>query len=190
MICRKSDINSIEITCRALLNGQVVIIPTDTVYGFSAVVGGDVDTKSKIMRIKGRDENKPFIQLISKPQDISKYTDDIIPDELLKYWPGPLTIIVNDLRLKNQNISTTAFRCPGDEWLRNLIEKCGYPLYSTSVNRSGSPVLQTEDEIIKEFENDASVIVLNGDTGNALPSTIVKMENGKVVVIRKGAVDL
>ena len=116
----KSDVLSIEKTVEALKNGDVVIIPTDTVYGFSGIVCKDFATDVKIKNIKGRDENKPFIQLIASPKDISNYTDDIIPQKLFDCWPGALTIIVND-----KNGGTTAFRCPGDQWLREIIEKEG-----------------------------------------------------------------
>ena len=78
----KSDVLSIEKTVEALKNGDVVIIPTDTVYGFSGIVSQNFATDVKIKNIKGRDENKPFIQLIASPKDISNYTDDIIPQKL------------------------------------------------------------------------------------------------------------
>ena len=63
-------------------------------------------------------------------------------------------------------------------------------MYSTSVNRSGFPVLGKVSEIKKEFENEVSLIVENGDSESSVPSTIVKIQNEKIVVIRPGAVDL
>ena len=62
MIVKKNDDKSIEILVSALQNGEVVIIPTDTVYGFSGIVDEKKITDSKIRKIKGREENKPFIQ--------------------------------------------------------------------------------------------------------------------------------
>ena len=185
MICRKSDDNSIKLCSEYLLNEKVVIIPTDTVYGFSAIVNENTD--KKIREIKGRSEKKPFIQLISSPSDIYKYTDCKIPQKIFELWPGPLTVIVPDVRLKDKENNTTAFRCPGDEWLRKIIAQCNLPVYSTSVNRSGFPVLDTEDDIINEFSADADLIVLDGDKKNALPSTIIKIENDDFVVLRQGS---
>lgn len=190
MKCVKSDKKSIQLCIELLKKGKIVILPTDTVYGFSAIVSDQFETDKIIRQIKGREETKPFIQLIAKPEDISLYSDDKIPSSLLKYWPGPLTIIVNDKRLINSKNKTTAFRCPGDLWLRQIIEKTGYPLYSTSVNRSGSPVLDTETAILDEFENETDLIVLDGDKKNSLPSTIVKIDNGNVVVLRQGALKI
>lgn len=186
MIYLKSNYKTSEFCINSLINGNVVIIPTDTVYGFSSIVDENLNTAEKIRKIKGRAETKPFIQLIANPQDIKKYTDDDIPQEILSAWPGPLTIIVNS---KKSN-ETIAFRCPGDKWLRDIIEKCGKPIYSTSVNRSGSPILDTEDSIKAEFEKEVDLIVLDGDKKNSLPSTIIKVEEGKWTVVRQGEVKI
>ena len=198
MIYHKSDDNSINLCSQYLSNEKVVILPTDTVYGFSAIVNDSADfsepnacpTDKKIRDIKGRSEKKPFIQLIASPEDIYKYTSSQIPQKLFELWPGPLTVIVKDIRLAGKEIDTTAFRCPGDAWLRKIIGECGKPLYSTSVNRSGFPVLDTEDEIVKEFSSDVDLIVLDGDKKNALPSTIIKIEDGDFVILRQGSLSL
>lgn len=186
MVVNKSDAKSVQITSELLKHGGVVILPTDTVYGFSAK--SDVNEADlRIRTIKGRSETKPFIRLIAAPEDIIKFTDDKIPEKLLSFWPGPLTIIVND---KTAPGITTAFRCPGDGWLRLIISESGAPLFSTSVNRSGKPVIQTVDGIISEFESEVDLIINGGDTKDALPSTIVKIDEGKVEVLREGAVKI
>ena len=81
-----------------------------------------------------------------------------------------------------------AFRCPGDEWLRKIIESLGAPLYSTSVNRSGQPVLESPRQIIDEFEKEAALIVDDGEKKGALPSTLISIQDGNVKVLRQGAV--
>ena len=161
-VIQKSDSDSAQKTANVLKEGGVVIIPTDTVYGFSGIVGNGSD--DRIRAIKGRAETKPLIQLIACPEDLKKYTDDIIPPELLQKWPGALTIIVNTKPgVGGTAASTIAFRCPGDEWLRKVISLCGAPIYSTSVNRSGQPVLDTQTSIIEEFQPEVSLIVKDGD---------------------------
>lgn len=191
MICLKSDVDSVQKCVSLLKKGKIVIIPTDTVYGFSGIVDSNSDTDSLIRKIKGREKYKPFIQLIASPEDIYKYTDDKIPPKLLNYWPGPLTIIVNKKNSSNGNqTETVAFRCPGDEWLRKIIKECESPIYSTSVNRSGQPILEKEEEIIEEFISDVDLIVKDGDRQNSLPSTIVKITENGFDVIRKGAVEI
>ena len=98
MICRKCDTESAQIAVDYLRRGKVVVLPTDTVYGFSGIVDGrhySFHTFEKICAIKSRPEGKNFIQLIARPEDIKKYTRDVIPESLLAKWPGPLSIIVH-----------------------------------------------------------------------------------------------
>ena len=202
LIKNKSDKTSIQTTADTLKRGGIVIIPTDTVYGFSGIVdlksAGTTafETDAKIRAIKGRAETKPLIQLIAKPEDLRLYTDDEIPDSLLSKWPGALTIIVHikkDSPLADTAIpatGTVAFRCPGDAWLREIITLCNAPVFSTSVNRSGQPVLDTTDAITSEFQNDVDLIIDDGDKKGALPSTLVALENGEVKILRQGSVEL
>lgn len=188
MIILRSDSNSVEFVSRVLLEGSVVVLPTDTVYGFSGVVPESEDV---IRKIKGRDETKPFIQLIAEPEDIYRYTDEVLPDQLLALWPGALTVIVplkKRLITGESEVTTVAFRCPGDGWLRQIIKAVGKPIYSTSVNRSGQPVLSSVLEIDKEFGGEVKLIVDGGSTENALPSTLVKFEKGKCIILRQGDV--
>ena len=193
MICRKSDAESALIAADYLRRGKVVVLPTDTVYGFSGMVDGrhySFHTDEEIRRIKGRGEEKPFIQLIAAPQDLKKYTRDLVPAEILAKWPGPLTVVVHTF-LKDGDITTTAFRCPNDEWLRRVIELCGAPIFSTSVNRTGAPVLDNVQDIKNEFGNDVALIVDDGSKRGNIPSTIVKIEeDGTVTLVRQGAVTI
>ena len=134
--------------------------------------------------------------MIAKPEDLRLYTDDKIPENLLSKWPGALTIIVHikkDSPLAATAIpetGTIAFRCPGDAWLREIIEKCGAPIFSTSVNRSGQPVLDTSAAINSEFGKEVDLIIDDGDKKGALPSTLVAIENGRVKVLRQGSVEI
>lgn len=95
----KSNPRSAFECARAMLNGGVVLIPTDTVYGLSAIARNPFtqsDSGAQAIRsIKGRAETKPFITLIADPSDISRFTRDIIPQNLLALWPGALTIVVD-----------------------------------------------------------------------------------------------
>lgn len=196
MTCSKSSEN-INLVSSILKRGDVVILPTDTVYGFSGIVdlkkSEIYKTDCKIRKIKGREETKPLIQLISSPEEIFKYTEIEIPEILLSKWPGSLTVIVPVKKGcgLNDDLLTVAFRCPGDEWLRKVIGESNAPIYSTSVNRSGFPVLETIDEIRREFEAEVSLIVEDGDKQGALPSTLVLLnEDGSFKILRQGSVVL
>lgn len=193
MMCRKCDEESVLIAADYIRRGKVVILPTDTVYGFSGIVDGrhySFHTNQKIAEIKGRDDSKQLIHLIAKPEDVKKYTRVLIPDELLCHWPGPLTIVVHTLQ-KAGFFETTAFRCPDDPWLRSVIARCGAPVYSTSVNISGEPCMNNVSEIKAAFGTKVDLIVDDGDKSGGVPSTIVKIEkDGSINVLRQGQIQI
>ena len=196
MILQKDDKRSVQTAAELLAAGKIVILPTDTVYGFSGIVdlkGTEKKDCDRLIRhIKGRDEGKPFIELISSPDELTNYTDEPIPDGLLSLWPGPLTLIVplkKDAPL-DTDAATIAFRCPGDSWLRQVIALTGRPVYSSSVNRSGKPVLSAIKDIEKEFAAEVPLIISDGDKNGSLPSTIVAVENGGIRLIRQGALKI
>lgn len=182
MIIQKTDSDSADIVARFLKDKKIVIIPTDTIYGFSGIVP---ESAERIHKAKGRDEGKPFIQLIAEPAELVKYTVDKINPSLLSLWPGAITLIV-----RNTNNETTAFRCPGDAWLRSVISKTGCPLFSTSVNKAGQRALNTISEICKEFGKIADLIVDDGDNENMLASTIVDTTGEIYRIIRQGSVTI
>lgn len=182
MLIRKEDPDSVDIIVEKLRNREVVIIPSDTIYGFSGLAPW---TEDSIKHIKGRDENKPFIQLIADAKDIEEFSDVVIPEKLLSYWPGPVTLIVP---LKDDPSKSIGFRCPDDDWLRSIISKAGFPIYSTSVNYSGEPVISEIKDIIAEFESQVACIVDDGDRKNSKPSTIVILKENDISVLRQGEV--
>lgn len=195
MTCSKADKDSVSLAAECLKGGGIAILPTDTVYGISGIAdlpGRErmLRTAERIYAMKGRPESKPLIRLIAEPDDIFLYTDDNIPPEVLCRWPGAVTLIVG-VRPEFSALwksDTIAFRCPGDSWLRAVIKECGAPVYSTSVNRSGKDALGTEHEIIAEFGDEADLFVTDGDKTRAVPSTLVRVEDGAVRVLRQGPV--
>lgn len=180
MVMQKKAANSEQLIVSTLKAHKIVILPTDTIYGFSGMVPDTVDL---INKAKGRDEGKPFIQLIASPEDICRYTRDDINPNLIALWPGAVTMIVN-----NRDGSTTAFRCPGDAWLRSIIAKLGTPLYSTSVNRAGEPALKYIADICAAFEDSVDVIIDDGDHPDAKASTIIDCTGADYRIIRQGSV--
>lgn len=195
MTLPKSEGASAEAAAKVLREGKIAVLPTDTVYGFSAVSvlqGKKSGLDLKIDQIKKSPESKPLIELISEPSDIRKYAGQEIPSKILEKWPGALTVLVknNDWYKALTGREATAFRCPGDEWLRRVISLCGGPIYSTSVNISGKPVLEAEADILRDFGGLVDLYVSDGDKKNALPSTLVSLLDGEPKVLRQGAVRL
>ncbi len=161
-----------------LKSGGIAIAPCDTIYG---IIGAVPAAQTRIRDVKGREETKPFLQLASSASWVESACPDPIPQSLLKYWPGPLTLVI---RLRAGG--TLAVRIPDSPQLVRLIARLGAPLYSTSVNRAGRPPLWRVAEIRAEFERDVDIIVDGGDMPGGMASTIVNVTRRPAVVTRQG----
>jgi len=177
MVVKKAD-NILNKITEKLKNNGIVIIPCDTIYGF---VCSTSEAEEKIGLIKGREDNKPFIKLISSPDKLSTISNDKINNRILSLWPGPLTLIVNSL-----TGGTIAIRVPEDDFLIKILNIVNVPVVSTSVNRSGMPPLNKIKEIISNFENSVDLIVDGGDLENSVPSTILDVTKHPYKIIRQG----
>lgn len=180
MIISKNDDSCFAKCVEALQQAKVIIIPTDTIYGLSGIVP---ETEQLIFDIKRRPPEKKMIRLIAHPEDVYKYTDQIIPKAFFKKWPGALTLVV---KAKHEN-TTIAFRCPDNEWLTQLIDAVGKPIYSSSANISNHRQPETISEIKRIFEKKVALIVDDGDK-KGLASTVVDLTYDQPLILRRGSV--
>jgi len=140
----------------ALDAGEVVILPTETVYGLAARADM-ADAVSKIYDIKGRDFDKPLavcVKDIEQAKTLAHF--DVLSQQLAeRYWPGSLTLVLNlkdgtalDPRVtsNSRGVATIALRCPDADWRTDISE----PLALTSANRSGA-VLRVENGKLTVF---------------------------------------
>lgn len=167
---------------RVLARGGVAIAPGDTIYG---LIGVSPDTEGRIRKIKGRGEDKPFLQLIADPAWISRFSDFHLPDRIARHWPGPLTIVIPD-----RAGGTVAVRLPDSDFLLTVLRGVKRPLYSTSVNRAGSAPLSTVAQMRDEFEADVDLVVDAGDQSPGAPSTLLDVTTKPFRILRQGALSL
>jgi L-threonylcarbamoyladenylate synthase len=160
--------------------GGVAIMPCDTIYG---IVGPAPQSERRLRGLKGRGE-KSFLQLIGSADWLPRFGDLRLPPSLASYWPGPLTIIFP------AGQGTVALRVPADPSLRQLLERLGRPLFSTSVNLSGQPPLWRIGDILGQFEKSVDLVVDAGDLPGRLASTIVDVTRRPFRLLRRGALDL
>lgn len=165
----------------ALGRGGVAAMPCDTIYG---LVGIAPDTETRIRAIKGRGEDKPFLQLVADSDWASRLASPV-PPRLARYWPGPLTVI-----LPAHGGGTVALRVPDSELLRSLIKSIGKPLFSTSVNKAGQAPLWRISEIIEGFESAVDLVLDAGDLPQASPSTLIDATSRPFRVVRQGSLVL
>lgn len=168
----------VEITAKVILERKIVILPTDTIYGFSALV----ECEDSVRELKKRD-GKPFIYLISQKKELDYFNIDYLKyDEILsKNWPGPITFLMN-----NKFNQKTGVRLTNNKFINALIDKVGLPLISTSVNYSNEKPIEDISKITEEFEELVNLIVVDEGYKPGLSSTIVDISTQDYKIIREG----
>lgn len=165
---------------RALREGKVALIPTETVVGLVAAEDG----LSRLWEIKGRDPGKPIALLCSTAEEAFALAVDIPPlaRRLAQlYWPGPLTLVLDGV-----GGDTIGVRVPGDSAVRRVLAAYGGPLYATSANLSGeSPAKALED--VHPRVREAVDVALEGGAGVGEASAVVDLSGGRVRLLRATA---
>ena len=159
--------------------GEVVVIPTDTIYGFAANALG----REKIYLLKQRPKSNPLVLFVDSVTALEPFIKEIPPGgkELMEaHWPGPLTLV-----LPAKDEPTLAIRIRDHPLVLELLKKTG-PLFVTSVNISGTPPLKTATEIESVFGEDFPI--LDGTVPEkGEPSTILSYKEGFWEIDRIGA---
>jgi L-threonylcarbamoyladenylate synthase len=174
-----------------LKGGAVGFMPSDTIYGLSCRALNR-EAVEKLHKVKDRDEHRPFIVLISdiKMLDLLSINQEEI-NLAKKYWPGALTIICKVQAAPpwlTLHTDSLAIRLPDHVHLRKLIDKTG-PLISTSANKQGMEPITSASEAQKQFGDQLDFYIDAGQIGG-VASTIVKKVDGKLEVLRQGAVKI
>lgn len=181
IIIPKHDQRAVAMLTEHLRERKLAIIPCDTIYG---IVGVAPDTEKQIRDIKGREETKPFIQLINRSM-LWRITDTEIPLPVLDHWPGPLTLVVSSL-----SGGTVAVREPSDMFLQDVLTALDAPLYSTSVNSSGQPAFTRFQEMVAHFGESIPLFLQGDENQGTVPSTILDVSKKPYHLIRQGVVDV
>lgn len=182
---------------RALKEGQLVVFPTDTVYGIGTNAY-DGDACKRIYEVKGRPSYKPLVVLISNISMLKEMVDYISPAEqklMDAFWPGPLTI-----KFKKKVDVLPDIVSAGDEYVRvrlmnesliaKLIEIADVPIVAPSANLSGSLTGTKIQNIVNELGNKVDYILDCGDIESDAVSTIVEIEEEKAFIIREGKITI
>jgi L-threonylcarbamoyladenylate synthase len=173
---------------RALIDGAVVLMPTDTIYGLHALATNE-DAVARIAEIKGRDETKPFIVLassIEQLQPLGVIAERDTLDALASLWPAPLTAVL-PLRspiAASRGTATLAVRIPALDWLREVVARTG-PLVSTSANRSGEPAVENPISLARDLQERLDAIV-DGGVRTGEPSAILDLTSAEPHFLREG----
>ena len=188
------DYQKLRYPAEIIKKGGIVVFPTETVYGIGTN-GLDKEAIERLYKVKERPLNKPISLLVSDFEMIEKVAKDITEIEyniMKKFFPGPLTIILNKRDIVPDIVtsggSTVGIRMPDEEITRKLIEYAGVPIAAPSANISGKPSEIDVQDIIKEFGNKVDYYIDGGKSKLGISSTIVKVENNTIKILREGSI--
>ena len=176
-----------------LREGGLVAFPTETVYG----LGGnalDADAAEKIYRAKGRPSDNPLIVHLADAAQAEQYchTDAAFERLAALFMPGPLTVILPKRKTIPPTVTggldSVAIRVPSHDTAHRLIAMAGVPIAAPSANLSGSPSPTCFAHVFADLNGRVDGLVDGGDCDFGVESTIVKMKDGVLRLLRPGAV--
>lgn len=181
---------------RLINDGQVVAIPTETVYGLAANAF-DEEAVKKIFIAKGRPSDNPLIVHIAKVEDLEPLVNEI-PEKVKvmaeHFWPAALTMIMKKSdRISNVvsgNLDTVAVRLPKSKFARDIIESCGVPLAAPSANLSGSPSPTNAKYVFDDMNGRIPLIIDGGSSEIGVESTVISFAEDPPRLLRPGGVTL
>lgn len=196
MLSPQQDKNAVQAAADLILQGEVVGMPTETVYGLAAnALNGEA--VAKIFRAKGRPQDNPLIVHIADFDQIYDLCPAVPPQAKLlaeAFWPGPLTMIVPKGDCIPVEVScgldTVGIRLPSHPLARDLIRAAGVPLAAPSANTSGRPSTTTAEHVLRDMDGKIAAILDGGPCGVGVESTVVTLALDKPRLLRPGGITL
>ncbi|MEV4302398.1 MULTISPECIES: L-threonylcarbamoyladenylate synthase [unclassified Nonomuraea] len=177
----------------AVRRGELVVLPTDTVYG----IGADAfmpPAVTALLDAKGRGRDMPPPVLVGTVRAATALVDDLGPygqDLIDAFWPGPLTLVCRANRALSWDLGdtkgTVAVRMPLHPVALDLLKETG-PMAVSSANRSGAPAATTAEEAQEQLGDSVAVYLDGGKTTDNTPSTILDLTTAVPRMLRRGAI--
>lgn len=191
----EKNIEMLKEAATVIKEGGIVAFPTETVYGLGANALNE-DAVKKIFLAKGRPQDNPLIIHVAS-KEISDYVTEVpeVANMIIeKFWPGPLTIILNkkDIvpNVTSANLNSIGIRMPSNEMAKKLIELSGVPIAAPSANISGKPSPTDVGRCIEDLNGRVDYI-LGGEKSNVgVESTIVDCTVYPPIILRPGGITL
>ncbi len=186
---------AVEAATLAIRRGQLIVLPTDTVYGIGADAF-DPAAVRKLLGAKGRGREMPPPVLISAATTLDALAVGV-PEWaralVEQFWPGPLTLVCRQQQSLQWDLGdtrgTVAVRVPDHEVALEILERTG-PLAVSSANLTGLPAATDADQAEEMLAADVTVIVDAGPTAGETPSTIIDVTGENPRMLRPGALSL
>lgn len=192
----QSNQDNFELAKQEILNGEVVAIPTETVYGLAANAF-DESAVAKIFEAKGRPQDNPLIVHIADIDMLDDIVSEVSPTakKLAEaFWGGPLTMILPKSdkipMVVTAGLDTVGVRMPSHQVAREFIRACSVPLAAPSANVSGKPSPTTAAHVFHDLKGKINYILDGGTCEVGVESTVVKVLDDKVEILRPGKITI
>lgn len=185
---------SIEEAAQLIRDGELVGMPTETVYGLGANALDETAVR-KIFAAKGRPADNPLIVHVSCLQEIAPLVKEI-PESAKRlmeaFWPGPMTLILpkSDAipSVVSAGLDTVGIRLPSSEAARALIRAAGRPIAAPSANRSGRPSPTTAQHVFEDMDGRIPLILDGGASEVGVESSVIDATGEVPVILRPGGI--
>lgn len=194
-IVRAFDSAAIAEAAALIAGGQPVAVPTETVYGLAADAR-DAAAVARIYAAKGRPDFNPLIVHVPTLAVAETLGQFSAAERALatRFWPGPLTLVVPRMpgcpvaSIATAGLDTIALRVPGHRAMQALLTATGAPLAAPSANASGGVSPTRAEHVLATLDRRIALVIDDGPTSAGVESTIARVTDGAVEVLRPGPV--
>lgn len=184
----------IAAAAQALTDGQLVGMPTETVYGLAADAR-NAQAIEAVFRAKGRPADHPVILHIHQLDELNQWAKDI-PDSAYQlaeaFWPGPMTLILpktdDVLDLVTGGQDSIGIRMPAHPMAQALLQQFGHGVIAPSANQFGHLSPTCAQDVIEELGEHVNLVLDGGDCPVGIESTIVDVRNNTIAIARQGMI--
>ena len=199
----KINLSKIKEAAAVIERGGLVAFPTETVYGIACRAGSG--SLARLAGLKRRTADKYFTLHLGRAEDVDKYVPRIgvrARKLIRKAWPGPLTMVFEldeqtMEKLRNEfepdvfeslyRQDSIGIRCPDHAVALALLQETGVPVVAPSANLTGEPPATSAEQVLVQFCDQIEMVLDGGPTQFGMSSTVVKIGNKGVEVLRPGA---
>ena len=189
--------SNIDLALERLIHGDIIGMPTETVYGLAADASCDKAIR-KIFAMKNRPIDHPLILHVAQDWDLNQWAENIpdyVFDLTAQFWPGPLTLVLTTKpgsvnQLVNGGQDSVAIRCPSHVVAQDLLKRFGKPVVAPSANFFGKISPTTSEHVFSGFKNQELLILEGGRCSVGIESTIILATDPKdYQILRHGVID-
>ena len=186
--------DAIEEAAKWILLGEVVALPTDTLYGL-AVDPFNAGAVARLFAAKGRPDDRAIPLIAADRGQVERHIGPLMPLAARlaeQFWPGPLTLLLPAPRAMAAAVSAgtgrVGVRVPDDRCARAICAAAGRPITATSANVSGAPATADPSDVERALGDRIMLLFDAGRTKGGAPSTIVDVTAAQPALVRAGAI--